>query len=86
MESSPIGYIRDAKLHGSLFSPEDTDGSVSCVDTNFFVNHSEPLEALSFVRETMDWPLGELLDGHEYLLILEANRHARSTLGPTSVS
>ncbi|KAI9748900.1 MAG: hypothetical protein M4579_007077 [Chaenotheca gracillima] len=86
MESSPISYVRDAKLHGSLFNPEDTDGSVSCVDTNFFVNHSEPLEALSSVREIMNWPLGELLDGHEFLLILEVKRRARSTSRPKSAS
>jgi hypothetical protein len=86
MESSPITYVRDAKLHGSLFNPEDTDGSVSCVDTNFFVDHSEPLEALSAVRETMNWPLGELLDGHEFLLLLEVRHRARSTSRSKSAS
>ena len=86
MESPPISYVRGAKLHGSLFNPEDTNGSVSCVDTNFFIDPSEPLEALSSVRETMNWPLGELLDGHEYLLLLEVRRRTRSTSRPKSAS
>ena len=50
---------------------------VSSVNTNFFVDHTEPLEALASVKENMDWPLGELTDGHEFLLILEAKRRAR---------
>jgi regulation of enolase protein 1 (concanavalin A-like superfamily) len=71
MRESPISYVKNAKLCGSVFELEDTSGIVSCVDTNFFVDHMEPLEALARVRENMDWPLGILLEGHEFLLILE---------------
>jgi hypothetical protein len=78
MEASPIGYVKDAKLRGSVFSPGDTSGLVSCVDSGFFVDHTEPLEALAWVQEEMDWPLGELLDGHEFLVIFEARRRSRS--------
>lgn len=78
MESSPVSYVRDAQLHGSLFNARETDGSVSSVDTNYYVDHTEPLEALSLVRETFDWPLGELPDGHEFLFLLEAKRRSRS--------
>jgi hypothetical protein len=77
IESSPIGYVKDAKLHGSVFFPDDTSGLVSCVDSGFFVDHTEPLEALAWVREGMEWPLGELFDGHEFLLIFEARRRSR---------
>src|SRR6266498_1606026 len=84
MKSSSISYVRGAKLHGILFNPDDTDGAVSCVDTGFFIDHSEPLEALASVRETMERPLGELLDGHEFLLILQVRRRARSTSRPWS--
>jgi hypothetical protein len=84
MEASPIGYVKDAKLRGNLFTPEDTSGFVSCVDTGFFVDHTEPLEALAWVREESDWPLGDLSDGHEFLLILEARRRARSRSLSTS--
>ena len=79
MRASPISYVRSAKAYGSLFDPADTSGMVSGVDTNFFVDHTEPLEALAWVREIMDWPLGELIDGHEFLFILEVRRRARST-------
>ena len=78
VKASPVGYIRDAKLRGSLFNSEDSSGLVSSVDTGFFVDHEEPLQALAWVRESMDWPLGELLDGYEFILILQASRRSRS--------
>jgi len=77
MKASPVGYVRDAKLRGRLFNPKDTSGLVSSVETGFFVDHEEPLEALAWVRESMDWPLGELFDGHEFILILQARRRSR---------
>lgn len=82
MEASPIDYIKGAKLRGSLFEPSDNvaDGTVSCIDTNFYVDHTEPLEALERVRESHDWPLGELMEGHEFLFILEAERGPRPKL------
>ncbi|KAL1962421.1 hypothetical protein VTN77DRAFT_9692 [Rasamsonia byssochlamydoides] len=82
MKSSPISYVRAARPHGSLFNSGNTDGAVSSVDTNFFIDHTEPLEALASVRETMDWPLGELLDGHEYLIVFEVRHRSRSTSRP----
>ena len=78
MERSPISYVKDAELRGSLFSPEDTTGLVSSVDTKFFVDHTEPLEALAWVRERLDWPLGELFDGYEFLFMVEVKRRDRS--------
>jgi hypothetical protein len=74
MKASPIRYIREAKLRGSLFDPEDSSGLVSSVDTGFFVDHEEPLSALTWLRQSTDWPLGELLDGVEFILVLEARR------------
>lgn len=85
MEASPISYIRDSALRGSLFDNEDSTGLVSGVDTKFFVDHGEPLEVLNEVRGLWDWPLGELLDGHEYLLIIQGRRRrSRSRLLPKS--
>ncbi|KFY03123.1 hypothetical protein V490_00270, partial [Pseudogymnoascus sp. VKM F-3557] len=46
MKSSPIVYVRDAKLCGTIFDPNDSTGLVSGVNTSFFVSHDEPLEAL----------------------------------------
>lgn len=85
MKASPISYVRGAELRGSLFDATDSTGLVSGVDTNFFVDHQEPLQVLRAVRDTWAWPLGELLDGHEYLLIMTAKRHrtrSRSSLRP----
>jgi hypothetical protein len=84
MKASPIRYIKNAKCHGRLFNPKITDGSISCVDTRFFVDHAEPLEALRRVRENNDWPLGELIAGHEYLLIVEARRSRATLTGSSS--
>lgn len=82
MRASPIPYVKKAKLRGRLFNPEDIDGLVSCVDTDFWVDHTEPLEALRWARETADWPLGDLSDGHEFPLILEARSRIRSRSQP----
>lgn len=72
MKLSPVDYVRNAQLRGSLFDAIDSTGAVSSVFTNFFVDHAEPLRALDLVRQGLDWPLGELLEGHEFLLMIEA--------------
>ncbi len=81
MAGSPIAYVRDAKLCGTLFNPSgsaaEANELVSGVDTEFFVDHEEPLSALSWLREQNMWPLGDLPDGHEFLLVFESLRHRR---------
>lgn len=84
MKASPIRYVKDAELRGSLFDREDTSGVISSVYTNFFVEHTEPLEALAWVREGLDWPLGELLDGYEFLLTMAVRRRNGSRSRPSS--
>lgn len=76
LRTSPISYIRNAKLRGKLFDSHDPRGLVSSVDTNFHVSHEEPLKALARVRGS--WPLGRLADGHEFLLIIPARKRLRS--------
>lgn len=77
MEAPPISYVKDAELRGGLFDSKDISGAVSSVDTKFFVDHTETLEALTWVREGQEWPLGELFDGYEFLLIIEVRRRDR---------
>lgn len=84
MKASPIRYVKDAKLRGSVFNPEDASGLVSSVDTGFWVDHTEPIEALAWARDMVDWPLGELHDGHEFLLVLKVRRRTRSRSRSTS--
>ncbi len=47
MAGSPIPYVREVRLCGSLFQPDGASqsGLISGVDTNFFVDHEEPLRA-----------------------------------------
>jgi hypothetical protein len=78
IDASPISYVRDAKLRGNAFMPNDTTGLVASVDSGFFVDHTDPLEALAWVRHEMDWPLGELFDGFEFFLIFEARHRSRA--------
>lgn len=73
MDSCPVGYVKAAKLHGSLWDEDIEDGTVSCADTGFFVDHEEPLDALRKVKEKgVMWSLGELPDGHEFLVLVKA--------------
>ncbi|KZM22897.1 uncharacterized protein EKO05_0001285 [Ascochyta rabiei] len=53
MDASPVEYVKGAKLVGSLFGREREDGeaSVYCADTEFWVDHAEPMAALKVVRE-----------------------------------
>lgn len=73
MESCPVGYVKEAKLRGSLFEDDVNDGTVSCADTQFWVDHEEPLKALKLVKKKgIVWPFGELPDGHEFLVLIRA--------------
>ncbi|KAJ5965258.1 Acyl-CoA N-acyltransferase [Penicillium waksmanii] len=75
LSNSPIQYIRDAQLHGSLFGT-GSDGMVSGVDTGFFVDHTEPNSALQAIQTNLNWPLGNLVEGHEYLLLIRRYRRS----------
>ncbi|CAN8096746.1 unnamed protein product [Discula destructiva] len=75
LESSPIEYIRDARPCGSLFE-ENSNGMVAGVNSGFFVDHEEPLEALSIIQaDELHWPLGDLPDGSEFLLLIPRSQH-----------
>ena len=74
MKASPIGYVREAELRGSIFGNDCNDGTVSSTFTDFFVDHAEPFEALARTREESGWLLGELPEGHEFFLVAEVIR------------
>ncbi|KAI9885210.1 MAG: hypothetical protein M1823_002982 [Watsoniomyces obsoletus] len=89
LEASPVEYLKQANLHGSSFdndsdSDSDSDRTISCVDTQFFVDHTEPLQALTFA-EKEGWPLGKLLEGHEFLWVGRRKLTARERLHSLSV-
>jgi hypothetical protein len=70
LKDTPLKYLHGAQPRGSLFEENCASGAISCLDTKYFVDHKEPMNALAIFRETGGWSLGELLDGHEYLLIV----------------
>lgn len=70
LQASPISYIQNMALCGSLFEDNCTSGAISSLFTSFYVDHAEPLKALSAYQARGQWLLGELLDGHEFLIIL----------------
>jgi hypothetical protein len=50
MKASPISYVKDAELRGSLFDPEDTSGVISSVYTKFSTwrRHRKSMRIFSF--------------------------------------
>ncbi|KAK0655495.1 hypothetical protein B0T16DRAFT_315221 [Cercophora newfieldiana] len=82
MASSPIAYIKDAKLCGSLFQPGTASDTslVSGADTNFFVNHDEPLKALRWLEKEGVWTLGDVPDRREFLLVFDTPRRRSRSL------
>ena len=73
LQSAPVKYIREAELHGALFDDASIGESISCAFTNFWVEHREPETALGTMRDKgIQWPLGSLPGGHEYLSIVRS--------------
>jgi hypothetical protein len=72
IDTSPVSYLKNAQVHGSLFKDGTDGGAVCSVNTEFFVDHDEPLQTLKRWEERQDmaWPLGELAEGHEFLCIV----------------
>jgi len=70
LAKSPVEYIKDMSLCGSLFHDDCKNGAVSSVFTNFYIDHAEPLEALHKYNKGRGWVLGALVDGHEFFVLL----------------
>ena len=84
MHAYHVPYLSDVQLVGSIYEKEpavnndDTIQAVSLVQSNFFVDHTEPLAALAQLQD--NWVLGPLLDGHEFLVVLPATSVRRSSM------
>ncbi|TFK80482.1 hypothetical protein K466DRAFT_667644 [Polyporus arcularius HHB13444] len=70
--ASPVRYIRTARLRGVLFEESGDPAVVSLANTEYFVDHAEPLAALGKWRakSTSEWPLGRLIQGHEFFVLV----------------
>ncbi|KAH9941561.1 hypothetical protein B0H21DRAFT_696827, partial [Amylocystis lapponica] len=66
LQCTTVEYLKGARLCGSLFGEDRSDGAVSLVNTNYFIDHAEPKEALKQYFEENKWHLGQLRDGHEF--------------------
>ncbi|KAF4576932.1 hypothetical protein EYR36_004916 [Pleurotus pulmonarius] len=73
LASTPIPYLKTAKVCGALFRDEDATAGLCTVCTSFFVDHDEPLAVLHAWQEyhDMPWVLGDLPEGNEYLCIIK---------------
>ncbi|KAJ6504132.1 hypothetical protein C8R47DRAFT_1104376 [Mycena vitilis] len=74
ISSTDVAYLKGAQLRGSLLHDQDETeegGAVSCVFTNFYVDHEEPLQARKIweAKHDMVWPLGVLPEGHEFFCV-----------------
>ncbi|KAF8812722.1 hypothetical protein BYT27DRAFT_6406453 [Phlegmacium glaucopus] len=70
LAATPISYIKDTQLRGSIFEENCETRAVSCANTMFYIDHREPLEVLEDFKRQGRWCLGELLEGHEFLIIV----------------
>ena len=50
LHSTPVDYLKDVKLAGSLFDDSCTNGAVSCVFTELYVDHAELLATLEVFK------------------------------------
>ncbi|RPD76327.1 hypothetical protein L226DRAFT_559440 [Lentinus tigrinus ALCF2SS1-7] len=75
LATSPVCYIRTARLRGSLFEKDGDPAVVSLANTEYFVDHAEPRAALEKweSRSSSEWPLGKLLSGHEFFVVVPLN-------------
>ncbi|GJJ10125.1 hypothetical protein Clacol_004351 [Clathrus columnatus] len=76
LNTSIVNYLKDTSvLRGKLFQADLVEGVVSSVFTFFYVDHKEPLAVLRTWEELHDmkWPLGDLLEGHEYFCVVPIN-------------
>ena len=71
LDASPVQYVKNARMKGSLFQKGSSDGSVCCAGTSFCVDQAEPLAALAAIKERgIEWPFGDLPEDCEFLTLI----------------
>ncbi|KAK0210054.1 hypothetical protein DFS33DRAFT_1465631 [Desarmillaria ectypa] len=74
LSATTVDYLKDPQLRGSLFEERPVAGTVSSIDTKFYVDRDEPLASLkAHVASSGSWPLGELLEGHEFIIVVKVS-------------
>ncbi|KAF8628989.1 hypothetical protein AX17_005877 [Amanita inopinata Kibby_2008] len=76
LETTPIDYLKPSNvdLHGSLFETDCKTGAISSAFTKFYVDHKEPSEVLAVFQKAGHWCSGELLDEHEFLVLVPVDK------------
>ena len=69
-----IPYLTDTAV---IDIPESANEPRFQVDTQFYADHSEPLKALHSLPLGAKWPLGPLLEGHEFIVIFLVGSNRR---------
>ncbi|KAI0772381.1 hypothetical protein BD413DRAFT_474132 [Trametes elegans] len=67
LKCSTVQYLKEAQLRGAFLGEE---GSLFSAFTAFFVDHHEPLQVLQTYMSRDRWSFGDLLDGHEFLVLV----------------
>ena len=76
-----IPYLINRPLVGSLLQ-QSQQSENECrlqIDTGFYTDHTEPLEALSKLPVDVEWPLGPLLEGHEFVIVFSVGSNRKKT-------
>lgn len=79
-----IAYLADKPLVGSMFGTiphVDKTTPKALINTEFHTDHHGPLEALISLPLDVEWPLGPLLEGHEFIVVFEAGKNRKRTSG-----
>jgi hypothetical protein len=79
-----ITYLADKPLVGSMFGtiPHiDKTTPKALINSEFHIDHDEPLEALISLPLDVQWPLGPLLEGHEFIVLFEVGTNRKRTSG-----
>lgn len=76
-----IQYLLGKSLVGSWFEPtveHKERQAVAQVNSEFYIDHAVPLEALESLQVDVQWPLGPLLEGHEFIVVFSVGSSRRS--------
>jgi hypothetical protein len=73
-----IPYLVGKPLVGSLLQNNLPPEPRLQINTGFHTDHTEPLQALSKLPVDVDWPLGTLLEGHEFAVVFLVGSSRRS--------
>jgi hypothetical protein len=83
-----VPYVVNQPLIGSLIQcPQSSieSGPRMLINTEFYIDHTEPLEALSNLPVDIKWPLSTLLEGHEFIVLFLVGSNRKDS-GHVSVS